>query len=229
LLNHYRIYSFDNIGEGNKSQLKDATRFPQNGKEIADFYAMLADTLGIVRSPVLGASNGGFITMNYAYYYPERVESLALFGPMGLTQLTNRSFMMLSIASMYPFGFVRDYVYDWAFGADKYVYSKYRDWFYCILEGTMPSVAMPEPMTTEQKKKMDLPILLYLGTEDEIVGDAAFAEKQARDFPNIEIEVLESGHLIAVEHRDVVNEKLKSFLQLDKEYIAHDSVDDSVK
>ena len=215
LLGHYRIYSIDNIGEGNKSELINALIYPQNGKQIADLYAELADSLGVKCSPVFGASNGGFIAMNYAYYYPERVESLALFGPMGLTKLTSRSIMMLTIATLYPFQFIRNFVIDWALGKNEYVLNKYKDWFNCIMEGTIPSVAMPEPIKVEQKKKMNLPILLFLGTKDQIVGDSDFALKKAREFPNIKIVVLESGHLIAVEYFAVVNEQIKSFLKLD--------------
>ncbi|MFC1730049.1 alpha/beta fold hydrolase [candidate division KSB1 bacterium] len=214
LLNNFRIYSFDNIGEGNKSELNDALNFTKNGKEIADFYAKLADSLGVNYSPVFGASNGGFIAMNYAFYYPERVESLALFGPMGLTKLTNKSIMMLSIASMYPFQFIRNFVTKWALGDNEYVITKYSDWFNCIIKGTIPSIAKPVPMTTEQKRKMELPILLFLGTKDHIVGNAGFAKQTAEEFPNIQIEILESGHLIAVEHADFVNEAIKDFLNI---------------
>ena len=63
LIEHYRIYSFDNIGEGNKSELRDALVFTQNGKETADFYASLADTLDIKSCPVFGASNQGKLTL----------------------------------------------------------------------------------------------------------------------------------------------------------------------
>ncbi|KPL13843.1 MAG: hypothetical protein AMS26_12900 [Bacteroides sp. SM23_62] len=215
LINHYRIYSIDNIGEGNKSILDDPMVYHADGKEIAGLYARISDSLGVDRSPVFGASNGGFIIMNYAYYHPERVESLALFGPMGLTQLNGGSIMMLSIASMYPFQFVRDRVTKWALGEDEYVNRKYGDWFNCIMEGTIPSVARPVPMTMGQKKEMTLPVLLFLGTDDRIVGDADFAMQTARDFPNIQIEILESGHLISVEHAEYVNEKISEFLNLE--------------
>jgi pimeloyl-ACP methyl ester carboxylesterase len=83
------------------------------------------------------------------------------------------------------------------------------------MQGTIPSVAKPVPMTVEQKKKMNLPILLFLGTKDQIVGDSAIAKKTAEEFPNIKIIILESGHLIAVEHFKVVNEEIKSFFKSD--------------
>jgi len=78
LLNKYRVYAIDNIGEGNKSELADVLVFPSDGKELADLYAELTDELGIERSPIIGASNGGFITLIYAYYYPDRVSRIAL-------------------------------------------------------------------------------------------------------------------------------------------------------
>ena len=212
VIDHYRIYSFDNIGEGNKSQLDDALNYPLNAKEIADLYALLADSLGIESCPVFGSSNGGFVAQVYAYHYPDRVEKLLLFGPMGLTPLTGKSIAMLSIASMYPFDFIRNAVTKWALGDDEYVNQTYGDWFDAILKGTIPSVAMPVPMTVTQKKEMKLPVLLFLGSKDPIVGDAEEARKMGEAYPNIRIEVLESGHLIAVEQAVVVNEVIREFL-----------------
>ena len=151
----------------------------------------------------------------YAFYYPEKVESLALFGPMGLTQLSGKSIFMLAVSSLYPLQPVRNYVTKWAIGSDKYVNQKYGDWFNQIMVATIPSVCQPVPMTTEQKQQMRLPVLLFLGTEDPIVGDAETAKQTALDYPNIQIEVLESGHLVSVEKAHYVNSKIKDFLKLD--------------
>jgi pimeloyl-ACP methyl ester carboxylesterase len=215
LINHYRIYSVDNIGEGNKSALNDPLVYPGNQKEIADHFALIMDSLGVNKSPLFGASNGGFVAMCYTSYYPERVESLALFGPMGLTQLSSKSFMMLSIASMYPFQFVRDKVTEWALGDSPAVLNAYGDWFNCIMKGTIPSVAEPVPMTASQKARMDLPVLLFLGTEDQIVGDVDHAREMAEEYPDIRIEVLESGHIMAVEHARYINFVVADFLNLE--------------
>ncbi len=215
LLKNYRIYAVDNIGEGNKSQLKNALIYPNSPKEIADLYAFIAESLGIESSPVFGASNGGYIAQAYSYYYPEKVESLALFGPMGLTHLSGKSIFMLGAASMYPLQIVRNSVAKWAISKDEYVNQKYGDWFNQIMKATIPSVAMPVPMTSEQKKQMDLPVLLFLGTKDAIVGDAEVARQTALDYPNIQIEILDSGHLISVEKADQVNAIITEFLYPD--------------
>lgn len=212
LIDKYHIYAIDNLGEGNKSALKYAAKFPKTGKEIADLYASVFDSLNIKQAPVFGASNGGYIAQLLACYYPEKVKSLALFGPMGLTPLSNKSIFMMSVVSMYPFRFVRNAVTRWAIGEDAYCNQKYGDWFDCIIKGTIPSIAHPVPLTRAQKEAIDIPVLLFLGTKDPIVGDAEIAKLKAQDYPNIQIEILESGHLIAVEQRDYINKKIREFL-----------------
>lgn len=214
LLGHYRIYAVDNIGEGNLSELNDALVFPKTSREIADLYADIANKLGVQRSPVFGASNGGYIAQVYSYFYPEKVESISLFGPMGLTPLSGRSIFMLAAASMFPLDIVRKKVVHWAFGDDNYCHEKYGDWFDIIMKATVPSIAQPIPMTAEQKKRMDMPISLFLGTSDPIVGDAEIARLEAEHYPDIEIHTLNSGHLIAVEQRGFINQEIIEFLNL---------------
>lgn len=213
ILDQYHIYSFDNPGEGNKSELHDALVFPSSPKELADLYNTLLNELNIDSAIVFGASNGGFIAQNLAYYYPEKVLKLALFGPMGLTQLTKGSIAMMGLSTMYPFQYFRNAVSNWAIGTDPVCHQEYGDWFNAIMKGTIPSIAGPIPMSTEQKNSVKLPILLFLGTKDKIVGDAQKAKDMAQEYPNIQIEILESGHLIAVEHSEKVNETILTFLK----------------
>lgn len=209
---NYHIFSFDNPGEGNKSELNDALVFPSTSKEVAQLYKNLLDELHIDSAIVFGASNGGFIAQNLAYHHPEKVSKLVLFGPMGLTQLTKGSVGMMMLSTMYPFQFLRDAVADWALGTAPICHNKYGDWFNSTMKGSIPSIAQPIPMTIEQKKSMNIPVLLFLGSKDKIVGDAMVAKNMAEDYPNIQIEILESGHLIAVEYYNEVNETVVSFL-----------------
>jgi pimeloyl-ACP methyl ester carboxylesterase len=214
LVDHYHIFSFDNPGEGNRSELDDALAFPSTPEEIADLYKTVLDELQIDSAIVFGASNGGFIAQNLAFYHPEKVRKMALFGPMGLTQLTRGSIAMMGISTMYPFQFLRNSVAKWALGSSPACHRKYGDWFNAIMKGTIPSIAQPVPMTTEQKRRMKLPVLLFLGSKDKIVGDAEKARSVAEDYPNIQIEILESGHLIAVEHAEKVNKVLSVFVEV---------------
>lgn len=51
--------------------------------------------------------------------------------------------------------------------------------------------------------------MFYLGTIDALVGDAEFAGEQAEAFPNVEIVVMPSGLLVAVEKKDTVNAEIR--------------------
>jgi len=212
LKGRYRIYAVDHPGEGNLSELTNALEFPLNSEEVADLYADIAEKLEIERSPVLGASNGGYIAQAYALKYPERVESLILMAPMGLTQLSNNSLFMLSVASLYPVEGIRQRVVKWALGSDDYVLGAYGDWFKLIVQGTTPSVARPEALDSEAKSRMDMPILLFLATGDPLLGEVEKATSLAGLYPEVEIEVMESGHLIGIERRKEVNQRLSDFL-----------------
>ena len=79
----YRTYAIDNIGEGNKNEMKAPGKIPKTGQEIADFYTEISDNLGLSKTYVVGASIGGYISTSYALYAPERVEKLVLLGSMG--------------------------------------------------------------------------------------------------------------------------------------------------
>ena len=211
-LKNFRVYAIDNIGEGNKSELNNVLNFPENGEQLAKLYKDISDQLGIEKSPVIAASNGGFIALNYAYYYPEKVEKLVLLGPMGLTELSSTSIMMMSLPIMYPFPFIRNYVSEWAIGNDPYVQEKYGEWFDYILQSTIPSLAEPMPLTKKQKENFETPILLFLGTNDALVGDVKIAKAMAEEYPDIQVEILNSGHLISTEKKDSVNKEIEKFL-----------------
>lgn len=214
LLEYFHIFSIDNPGEANKSELSNALVFPDSPKELADYYCEILGRMNIDSAVIFGASNGGFIAQSLAYYHPEKVTRMALFGPMGLTQLTSGSVVMMGLSTMYPFQFMRDIVANWALGHDHGTHLKYGEWFNEVMKGTVPSVMMPVPMSAEQKNQMDMPVLLFLGSNDRIVGDAEHARDLAEEYPNIEIEILESGHLISVECADEVNERLSEFVEI---------------
>ena len=55
-------------------------------------------------------------------------------------------------------------------------------------------------------------VLVLLGKKDNVVGDLEKAAANAQHFPDIQIEVLDSGHLIGVEHADTVNKRINEFL-----------------
>lgn len=207
----YRTYAIDTLGEVGKSELYDATRYPPDGKAYADLHAEITDALGIEKAYVVGASFGGYMATSYALRYPERVEKLALLGPMGMTPETAKTALRIMFVQLFPLKSIQDNTVRWALGDDPYVLEETEDWFRVVLTDTVPRESRPVTFTPDQLQNLDVPVLLVIGTRDALTGDPETVKELALNTPDIQIEVLDSGHLIGVEQAERSNELMMDF------------------
>ena len=172
------------------------------------------DSLDIARAPVIGASAGGHVALRLALHDPERVERLALLGPMGVSSLGLGALVRMMVASMIPRRSIVERTSRWALGSSEAVQAGYGDWFSAVLESVAspPRVARPVALTPEEFGAIEMPVLLVLGSDDNLVGDAGRAARKAAALPQVRVETLESAHLVAVEQADEVNALLTAFL-----------------
>lgn len=213
LTQQYRVYAIDTIGEANRSVLDDSMTYPQSGKEYADLYAEIADGLGIEWSVVAGASMGGFIATNYALHYPERVEKLALLGPMGWTPDSTRITLRIMFAALFPADMVQDNTIAWALGDDPHVLDESETWFRHVMTDAVTRTGAPRTFKTSELQDLQMPVLLVIGTRDGLTGDPDKVIQLAENAPDIQIEVLDSGHLMGIERADEVNELMMAFFE----------------
>lgn len=71
LLEHYRVYAVDIIGQ---SVMSADVRLPVDDDAYGRWLAEVLDRLGLERALVVGVSWGGFVAIRLAAYSPERVE-----------------------------------------------------------------------------------------------------------------------------------------------------------
>jgi pimeloyl-ACP methyl ester carboxylesterase len=176
-------------------------------------YADIADTLGIERSVVAGASMGGFIATNYALHYPERVEKLALLGPMGWTPDSTRIVLRIMFAALFPADIVQDDTINWAFGDDPHVLDESETWFRHVMTDAVTRTGAPRTFKTSELQDLQMPVLLVIGTRDGLTGDPDKVIELAENAPDIQIEVLDSGHLMGIEKADKVNTLMMAFFE----------------
>jgi pimeloyl-ACP methyl ester carboxylesterase len=213
LSKYYRVYAIDNIGDVGKSVLNDLSSYPKDGKALSDFYIEVSEKLGVGSAYVIGASNGGFIASNYALYAPERVEKVVLLGPMGVTPATGTTMFKMIVAVTFPIKPFQDNMFDWALGENLKVEESFGEWFRMVLEGTQVQIANPTTFTPEQLQNIKVPVLLILGEKDGLVGNPERVRKLAQNIPDIQIEVLNTGHGIFAEQSDQVNSLILEFLE----------------
>jgi len=211
----YRTYAIDHIGEVNKSKLATTERFPKTAAEIAGLYAEIADQLNVSQSVVIAGSNGGFAAMNYTIHYPDRVSKLILTGPMGLTPPKLAMGIRLMAAQFIHLRFIEQGTLDWVLGKSPIVREPYEEWFSTMMSGSFPHVVPPTGIAPEDLATIEIPVLLFLGTTDNLVGPADKAAEAASVMPNVQIEIVESSHLVNVEAAEIVNAGVRGFLGSD--------------
>ena len=114
---------------------------------------------------------------------------------------------------MYPVPPMQDRAFTWAFGDRPEIQDKVEDWFYLILKGVLPRQAQPVPFTTEQFQQIKCPVLLILGERDGLVGDPKKTRIVAQNIPDVQVEILDTGHLISAEMPAEFNTLVMEFIQ----------------
>lgn len=206
----YRTYAIDTIGEPGKSELSDINHFPQNGTDWSDLLVEITDQLGVEKAFVVGASNGGFLALNYAIHHPERIEKIVLLGAMGLTPSTNENIMRIAFSQMFPLQFVQDNTIRWSFGDDPELRAQIEDWFYLVFQ-TAPQQSPPITMMAEELQHVGVPTLAVLGTKDHLMGNLGAVRTLASNVPGIEIVEIDASHLMGLEDPETCNQLIVDF------------------
>ncbi len=212
LSQQYRTYAIDLIGDAGKSEFASLDHVMKTGRDQADLYAEIADKLGVEKAYVVGASEGGFIGTNYALYHPERVEKLALLGPMGYSGAV-QSVIRITLAQLFPLKAIHESTFSWAFSDNPQLEEEFGEWFPLVMSGLAPVKVAPWPLPAEERQKLSVPVLFVFGRRDNLVGDPEAARQLVQNIPDVRVEVLDTGHLMAAEQPGAVNALILAFFQ----------------
>ena len=112
LMQHFRVHAVDMIGEPGFSA---PSRPSMHGEAHALWLDDVCRALGLTRAHIAGASQGGWLALDYAIRRPDRVHSLALVAPAGITR--QRISMALRVAPLMLLGeWGRRRAVDWVMG-----------------------------------------------------------------------------------------------------------------
>jgi pimeloyl-ACP methyl ester carboxylesterase len=208
----YRTYAVDLIGDAGKSEFASMENIMKDGRDQADLYSEITNKLGVEKAFVVGASEGGFIASNYALNAPERVEKLALLGPMGYAGAT-QSVMRIMFAQFFPLKPIQESTFRWAFSDSPMLMEEFGEWFQQVMTGLNPAKVAPLPLPAEQRQQIAVPVMFVFGERDNLVGDPEAARKLVQDIPDVQVEVVEAGHLMGAEVPDQINQYILQFFE----------------
>ncbi len=175
-------------------------------------YAEITEKLGVDKAYVVGASEGGFIGTNYALHYPERVKKLALLGPMGYAGAT-QSIVRIMFAQFFPLKPIQESIFRWVFSDSPVLENEFGEWFRLYMTEYIPAKVSPMPFSAEERQSLQMPILFVFGEGDNLVGDPEAAKELVKDIPDVQVEIVDAGHLMGCELPEQVNALVMKYFE----------------
>jgi pimeloyl-ACP methyl ester carboxylesterase len=212
LSKHYRTYAIDLIGDVGKSEFASLDNILKTGQDQAELYSEITTKLGVDKAYVVGASDGGFVGTNYVLYFPERVEKLALLGPMGYAGAT-QSIIRIMAAQFFPLKPIQDSTFRWAFSDNPKLIEEFGEWFQLTMSGYNPHRVAPFPISAEERQSLQVPVLFVFGQRDNLVGNPDAAKELVQDIPIVQVEIIDAGHLMGAEQPGQVNALITGFFE----------------
>jgi pimeloyl-ACP methyl ester carboxylesterase len=209
---YYRTYAVDLIGDAGKSEFTSLEHIMKDGRDQAVLYTEIADKLGIEKAYVVGASEGGFIGTNFALHAPERVEKLALLGPMGYSGAF-QSVIRITFAQLFPLKPIQDSTFTWAFSDSAQLKDDFSEWFPLIMSGYNSVKVAPLPFSAEERQSLQVPVMFVFGERDNLVGDPQKARSLVQDISDVRVEVVEAGHLMGAEKPEECSQLILDFFE----------------
>jgi|SRR5215211_2731057 len=172
---------------------------------------------------MVGASFGGWFTLNYALGAPERLDKIALLSPAGgLLPLAKQFYVRTMLAKFIPGRFAMESFVRWTTYEENM-----RDWktraildgltdqmylgtrYFRLQAGVGPWIVFSD----EELRGMQVPMLLLIGQEEALYDSKAALERARRLIPNFEGELVPgANHEMTISKREFVDRRLLEFL-----------------
>jgi 3-oxoadipate enol-lactonase len=226
LTDEFDVLLWDYLGQGNSSTDDVPYEIPRFG----DYLASILDTLGIGKCHLMGISYGGFVGLDFARRYQNRLHTLTISGILlsheELFQMYEDVSLRFYRSSLEVFELYTHYMYEKIFGEafvlkyrDKLgamrerFYERFKDGRHCLIrltEAQDPFFAALDARMPEYRAILT-PTLVMAGAEDRAIPPWV-QRKLCGILPNHRFElVAESGHCVYIERPDVFFGSLKRF------------------
>ena len=206
----HRVYAVDVISDAGKSV---ADRLLVKREEYALWLKEVFDGLNIDRCHLLGHSYGGWLTLNMARAYPERLQKIVLLAPAA-------SFRPLSLLTRLFFYLVQFKIGPPARSVLNTMAAKgtvLEEPFIQLMEEVTryctSAIMFPTVFTDDELKQIDLPVLLLIGAKEKIYDPRKAMERAQRCLPDLTAEIIpEAGHLLIMDQPEFINTRILKFL-----------------
>ena len=185
----FRVIALDNRGHGASEGPHDPARYHTRDC-LAEDVRRLMDHLGIARADVMGYSKGAWITAHLACAHPDRLRS-ALLGGLAMAMVTGLGDKEEIVAALEA---ETDAEVTGKSGRAYRAFAKQTGSDLLALAACMRGSRQPVP--ADELRKLRLPVLISVGTRDEVAGSVA---DFAALIPGAEVaDIPDRDHMMAV-------------------------------
>lgn len=216
LATKYRVIAYDQLGFGKSDKPFISYRIGT----MVDFLDGFMKALHIEHASLVGNSMGGWVAVDFALRYPEKVDRLALISAAGyaswpspdvanaLRLATRADFRKLNMLAFSDGeAFSSDAVIDEMFAQHIAANDNH------AIQQLLDSAARREDVVDDTVKKIAQPALIVWGRADRLVP-LSYGARFHKDIRNSELHIIENcGHMPQVECPNALNPKLLQFLE----------------
>lgn len=200
----------DIVGESGRSA---RTRLRRDSVQESAWLAEVLDALHIERAHVAGLSLGGWMTLAFAAYHPERVMKIVAMCPAPFIRLRWK-FMLYGIrASLHPTTRAVRAMVDYMTTSPKVDRDEMTAMMLNIMRYRRPYMSRPRVLSESQLRQIQAPTLFLVGANEDIYDAASAAAYAARILPSVRTCIIpEAGHALNIEQPALINDLVLEFL-----------------
>jgi pimeloyl-ACP methyl ester carboxylesterase len=213
------VYAVDVMGDFGKSKPTVAIK---NRKAANQWILEVLDAMQFNKVDLAGHSMGGFLSLNFALDYPERVSKLLLYAPAGtFHRISLKFFTKIYPALLFHTERWIDNAFLWFSGKGEPLHPVFRSQVITGYRHAKPLLqVMPSVFDKEEFQSFNIPTLLLIGDKEVIYPAEKAIANAKRLIPNLETHLIAgASHSLTMEHADVVNELTLLFLQKENDTI----------
>ena len=207
---HHRVYTVDVVGDAGKSV---ADRLMEKRADYAQWLKEAFDGLHIEKFDLLGHSYGGWLTLNTALAYPDRLRKIVLLAPAATfcpLGFITKLILYLGEFKIHPpaRSMLKAIAAKETVLEETFIHFMERVTRYCS-----PATMYPTVYTDDELKQVDHPALLLIGSKEKIYNPQKAIKRAKRWMPGLSAEIVpDAGHLLIMDRPDIINKRILKFL-----------------
>ena len=216
----YHVFAIDNIYDNGRSVNR---KIIQDENDYTSWLNETLDKLNLQKNiNMVGLSNGGWITAQYALKYPQKLNKIVLLAPVGTIMPISMDWILKAIPVVIPMKYFTEHFMYWLAQdtvelgqkGKQLVDEHIDESFLAVQSFNSRKMVNPTVFTDAQLQKLNIPTLFLVGENEKIYSAKEAIERIQKVTPDIQTKVIKNaGHDLTMAKAEEVNKLIIHFLK----------------